>query len=174
MFIGGVGLDSSPIFNRMVFLMKLIEVKKVEATLCGMYQIYINELYKDKSISMQDATDECEKWFELVGCTIYYISNDNDIVGFCIVGKLPQCNSKANWHIFEFYILPEYRRNHYGMFTMAELIHKYGQKVSLHILKSNIDGMLFWAKIAHTFNHHLVPVEPPELQIDDAIEYIID
>ena len=157
--------------------MKFEKLETTEAKFVGMYHEYINELYPGdiEYMSIDAAKENCDMWFDREQCEVLYINNDNGLtIGFCIIGHKPECHSKADWHIFGFYILPEYRRNHYGMFAVAELIHRYGTKASLHILTSNITGMLFWAKLAHMFGHHLTPNDHPELHIDGAVEYLID
>lgn len=79
----------------------------------------------------------------------YLIYKDKNPIGIVIIGHgLNNTFSKQDLYIQDFYIFPEFQRQHYGYKAVKALTEKYfGYDFSLMILKKNTNAVKFWDKV---------------------------
>ncbi len=83
----------------------------------------------------------------------YFILNeDNNPIGFFLLGIKENTQPGTDWYIAEFYIKSEYSRQGYGTKAIKRLFTIYPGIYCYFVLKENTPAHKFWAHIKTKFN----------------------
>lgn len=145
------------------------------------YKNYIKELGKySKRIKNQPVT--INEFYEIETNPLlerYFITNENqEPIGFCLLGFGQNTQPGTDWFIAEFYIEPNYRRKHYAENAISQHLTTHPGKYCYFVLKNNKNAQTFWLKMQKkhnctdiTFNYD-ARAYTPEDALFYAFEYV--
>ena len=93
----------------------------------------------------------------------YFILNEKDIVGFCMLNPYSYFDDKIDYVLAEFTILPKYRGNHYAKETIELLFTIYHGKWEIKYNINNIIAKNLWTSATIKYKpiiKYLSPEEP--------------
>lgn len=136
----------------------------------AMYKPYSDELARYCTrLAEQPMTEMLidEQYFNDVQLFKYFIEINGETVGFIILQYVDESFYvvKPLWYIVEFYILPKYRRKHYGELAVKFFLDFYHKDFFYFVLKRNLPAQRFWKNITRKLK--LKQVERPDILNDD-------
>jgi predicted acetyltransferase len=83
------------------------------------------------------------------GRAAYFIVVDNNLAGFVMINKHPECDKPINWAIAEFFVSYNYRRCGVATTIMNEVFKIYKGYWHIKYHPKNIASEIFWTKTAN-------------------------
>lgn len=109
---------------------------------------YILELHKiNENVKVRSPIQIAQEYFYDTDSDFYLSYDDNELIGFCILGHGNSCHKDVDVYINEFCILKEHRNMGYGEKVISSILSQRGDtSVCFHILNNNSNALKFWAK----------------------------
>ena len=82
----------------------------------------------------------------------YFILNEKEIVGFCMLNPYSYFDDKTDYVLAEFTILPKYRGNHYAKDTIELLFTLYHGKWEIKYNINNEKAKNLWTSVTKKYN----------------------
>jgi len=138
----------------MNIILEKIEINK-KFVLENLFQLYLHDIIDENSsdIKMNENglfdNNIDGYWIKEECITSFLIKNDNEIVGFIVIGKPWLVLKKENdsYSIVEMFILNKYKRKGIGKNVVLQLFKKYIGKWEIATLPNSKERTLFWEKI---------------------------
>lgn len=119
---------------------------------------YMNELQTMKKLPVYNSSEFSSIYHSYINeknsewIDIY--SEDNNRIGFLIIGRSPNCHPDADFYIEEAYIHPRYRCKGYMRGVVSEFVKHYKGVYCLLIADKNQYAKIFWKNVFNSLGYN--------------------
>jgi predicted acetyltransferase len=138
-----------------------LEIKKVSVKQKNMLYKYLQYALYDGSQYINNETNEngdfVYNWFNCYftdnNRNAYFIYLENKIIGFVMVNENLKFNNSGKC-IAEFFIMPMYRKNHYGMNVAMQIFDMYKGEWEVQPMENNPIAYNFWKTVITKYTNN--------------------
>ena len=126
-------------------------------TLANLMEKYLYEFsqydkwqFDDNGLFNYDYLDE---YFTEEDRFAYFIYADNQLAGFALLNKYPECDRPLDWSVAEFFVSYNFRRQGIATETIRQLFERHKGYYHIKYHRANTASVILWNSIARKYSN---------------------